>query len=308
MLKLFGAGRPDHPMADPREARRILAELPAHDPLKALEELEHWHDSASAAEGFRGDARIQLLFMIDDAAQPRLRRLGRDYLTGARASRVQENLAWRRAHAYWAACAVAYGRAIDAVLQGAKGAAAATPLLPQLCTRALHAVGQQLKWLHLRYAPIEPALWRLLNNVYAFAESRGIAESAVTASEAGAGASSPREAFVRALVLSTSSPDSLTPTEIDLAERLIAAHAARFELARAATPAHTHWTDLAKPMAPQRLAKSPESAPSVRFLGAGAALAELQALVRRIEATGRAPEALGLPPEADPAGVVELLG
>ena len=36
MLKLFGGGGPDHPMADPKEARRILEALPAQE-LKALE-------------------------------------------------------------------------------------------------------------------------------------------------------------------------------------------------------------------------------------------------------------------------------
>jgi len=91
MLKLFGGGRPDHPMADPKEARRILEALPAQE-LKALEELSTWHESVGSAPGFKPADRMQLLVQVDDAAQPRLRKLARDYFAAKRPSRYQENL------------------------------------------------------------------------------------------------------------------------------------------------------------------------------------------------------------------------
>ena len=37
MLNIFGGGKPDHPMADLKEARRILEEVPAQDAFKALD-------------------------------------------------------------------------------------------------------------------------------------------------------------------------------------------------------------------------------------------------------------------------------
>ena len=76
-MKLFG-GKPDHPLADPKEAKRLLEALPPDD-AKALEELTHWIDSVAAAEGFKPEARIQLLIALDDAAQPRLRKLAKEY-------------------------------------------------------------------------------------------------------------------------------------------------------------------------------------------------------------------------------------
>ena len=42
MINLFGTRKPDHPMAGIKEARKILAELPANDALKCAEELTHW--------------------------------------------------------------------------------------------------------------------------------------------------------------------------------------------------------------------------------------------------------------------------
>lgn len=308
MLNLFRGSAPEHPLADPKEARRILGELPPHDPLKALEELAHWHESVGTAEGFRCDARIELLFMLDEVAQGRLRRVARDYLAGARASRFQENMVWTRAQTYWRECALAYGRAIDGVLQNAKGAAAAAPLLPLLFVRALRALAQQLKWLHLRYAPVEPSLWRVLNNIYAFAEARGIAEAPVAAVYPGtAGTSTPRQEFLRAIVLAASSPDSLTPAEVEWSERVISEFVSSFAFGAAPAPSLTHWTDLAQPMAPQRLAKAPPAVASVRYFGGANAAAWLLTLVQRIEVSGHVPESLGLPPEADTASVIELL-
>ena len=214
MIKsLFGGAKPDHPMADPKEARRLLEELPAHDPLKALEDLAHWHQSVGAAEGFRPEARIQLLFAIDEAAQPCIRKIARDYLGSARPSRFQENRIWAQLHEYCRQCGHAYALSVDSVLQGAKGADAAKPLLPLLVVRALRALSQQIKWLHMRYGPLDPAVWRVLNGVYAFAEAQGIADVKVPAVYAGAaGESTPRQEFAKTLMLNVSSPDSLLPS------------------------------------------------------------------------------------------------
>src|SRR5262245_45828717 len=98
-MGLFGGGKVDHPMADPKEARRILAALPAQE-LKALEELWQWQESVSVAS-FRPAERLGLALAIDEAAQPRLRKLARDYFAPTRPPRYQENLIWTQAHEYW---------------------------------------------------------------------------------------------------------------------------------------------------------------------------------------------------------------
>ena len=100
-MKLFGGSKPDHPLADPKEAKRLLEGLPANDPVKALDELTHWMESVAAIEGFRPDARIQLLMSLDDAAQPFARKLGKDYFAAGRPSRFQENRLWSALHGYW---------------------------------------------------------------------------------------------------------------------------------------------------------------------------------------------------------------
>ena len=122
MLKMFGGGGGglDHPMADPKEAKRLLDELPAQD-AKALEELAGWHESVAGAD-LKAEVRIQRLLAIDEAAQARVRKLAREVLVpGPQTSRFQDNVNWTRLHDYSRHAGLAFARCIDGFLQGARG-------------------------------------------------------------------------------------------------------------------------------------------------------------------------------------------
>lgn len=268
-MKLFGAGRPDHPMADRRQARRILDELPAQD-AKALDELAHWHESASTAEGFKAEDRAQLIAMIDEAAQPRLRKLAREYLGAAP---VQQSLLWMRIHGYWSQAGQAYARAIG------------TRPRAELVVGALRALGQQLRWQQLRYGPIDAAVWGQMNRIFALAEAQGIV------------AANPE--FLKAALLSASAMDSRLAPEIELAERVIEALAPSFALAKSPSPVLPYWIDLGRAMAPVRGKQAPPPAAGLRFIGPGAALGTLHGLIKSVQKTGQVPAELKLGPGCD---------
>jgi hypothetical protein len=284
MLNLFG-GKADHPMANPKEARRILDTLPAQE-AKALDELAHWHESVSTAAGFKPGDRLQLTGALDDAAQPRLRKLARDYFAATRPSRYQENLLWTQVHEYWRQAGLAWARSVDACLQANDARA-----LANAAVRALRALGQQIKWQHLRYGPIDPKVWGVINNVFNAAESRGVADARIE--------------FVKVAMFSSSSPDGLLPPEIELAERMISELAMSFVVANAPAQELLYWTDLSQPMAPVRMAKPPQPAATLRHFGPGNGLARLQQLVQKLEASGQVPSDLNLA-GADPETVLEV--
>ncbi len=294
MIGLFGGAKPDHPMADPAEARRILEALPARDPFKALEELSHWMESVAAAEGFRPLERVQRLLLVDEAAQPRVRRLARDYLAATRPSRYMENRLWSAIHEYHRQAGWGLARAVDLFAQGARGTDAARAMLPVLLVRAVRNLAQLIKWMHLRYGPIDPAAWGTLNGVYGFAEARQLAQAPAAIYPGAAGQSSPRLEFLKAAMFSAASPDGLLPAEAEVVERLIGELAPRLALERAAAPGLPYWVDLARPMAPQRVQTAPAPGPGLRFLGPGATLGELEALADRIRGTGQVPASLGM--------------
>jgi hypothetical protein len=304
-MKLFGR-KPDHPLADPKEARRLLEALPADD-AKAVEEVMHWIESVVAAEGFRPEARIQLLLMLDDTAQPRLRKLAREYFAASRPSRFQENRLWTAQHGYWKQAGYAYARAVDLFVQGAKGAEAARAQLPLLLARTLRCFAQQIRWMHMRYGPIDLASWGVFNSVYAYAEARQLAQTKVGVYPGAGGDSTPEREFLKGAMFSAASPDGLLPAEVELAERMIASFAPRFVIAAAAAPELAFCTDLTKAMTPVRAARAPQAGPGLRYLGAGAALAEAHEHAERMMVGGKPPPELGLAAGDDPARALEVL-
>jgi hypothetical protein len=293
-MKLFGGSKPDHPLADPKEAKRLLEALPANDPAKALDELMHWVESVAAVEGFKPEARIELLISLDDAAQNFLRKLSKDYFATGRPSRFHENRLWTALHGYWKQSAYAFARSVDLFVQNAKGVDAAKPMLPLLLVRALRNFAQQIKWMHMRYGPVDPASWGVFNSVYAFAESKKLAQTKVKVHAGSAGNSTPQLEFLKGAMFSASAPDGMLPLEVELAERLIAEYAPRFVLANAPAPGLVFWSDLAKAMPPARLSRAPQASPGLRCYGAGAALDEVHQLAERVMVGGQVPPEVNL--------------
>ncbi len=312
MIKLFGGGgggggKADHPLADPKEARRMLDALPSDDTFKALEELAHWMDWVAITEGFKPLDRIQTLYMVDDAAQPRLRKLARDYAAATRPSRFTENRIWGAMHGFWKSAGLAYARAVDLHVQNAKGVDAAKAQLPGLLVRTLRSFGQQLKWMQLRYGPMDLGVWGIANKVFAYAELRNLAQTVCTP-YAGGAETTPQREFLKLVFFSASSPDSLLPMESDFAERIIGDFAGKFTLDPVRSAEHGFWTDLGQAVPPQRAMRAPPSSQGLRFMGAGAARLELEAQIASIRSAGRAPAEMLQGALGDTEAVLEVLG
>ncbi|MGH8766154.1 MAG: hypothetical protein ACRET8_10600 [Burkholderiales bacterium] len=306
-MKLFGGGKPDHPLADPKEAKRVLDALPANDLVKALDELMHWMESVAALEGFRPEARVQLLMQLDDAAQVRVRKLAKDYFADARPSRFQENRLWTALHGWWKQAGYAYARSVDLFVQGQKGSDAAKSLLPQLLIRTLRSFAQHIKWMHMRYGPIDLASWGVFNSVYAFAEAKKLAQSKAIVYPGAAGESTPQLEFLKGVMFSASAPDGLLPVEVELAERFIAEFAPNFVLSPSSGPDLVFAVDLAQPRSPARMSRAPQATPGLRCFGAGTALAQVHALAEQLLTGGKLPPTLNLGGSYEPEVVREVL-
>ena len=293
MLKFF-SGKPDHPMADLKEARKILDEIPANDVHKAVEELGNWLDSVSSTEGFKPELRSQILFLIDETAQTHVRKLARDYLATARLTKFQENRLWGAIHGYWRQAALAFSVCVDAYGSGAKGTEAYKGSIALLSARALRAFAQQMRWQYMRYGPFEDSLWGAVAKVYAQAENKKYARNKVNAYPAVPGETSCEQEFLRAVMLASSSPNSLLPMEIELAEKLIAHFSASFTLVLDQQPDIAYWIDLATGQPPLRIARPPQRAPTLRFFAAGNALQELEELMAKVKATNSVPSNVNL--------------
>ncbi len=308
VLKLFPQ-RPDHPLADSKEFKRILAEILVDRPVKAIDELTGWYQSLKHAENFRLDHYLDVIRQLDDAAQPHLRRLERDYLYSPHLSPIEQQRLWTESYNYWGEVAAIYGLCVQRAQLDPKGKGTERfkGSLPLVMTRVQAAFGAQVRWLAYCYGSVGEGLWRKLGETYLAAEAASYAQKPVQLYSSLHRLSSVAQQYLHSIVLFTSSMDSLLPPQIDLADRLVAHFSPGFVFSRDCRPDSVYWVDAVGGLAPARLARPPGmSRPGLRFFSPGPALTALTELIHLVE-RGDVPPDLNLGGEYPPKVLLPVL-
>jgi hypothetical protein len=136
MLKLFTGNKVDHPMADAKKAREIIADLPA-DPLKALEEITHWLEGLKEVEAFRLERLFENVDLLDAAAKNHQRKLAQEYFLTSRQQKFQENRLWTVNFAFWKALCDGYLECVRRFESGQTGGIAFRKNMASIVARAL---------------------------------------------------------------------------------------------------------------------------------------------------------------------------
>lgn len=300
MLSLFIRDRDHaHPLADPKELKRTLAELPQKDDFKSLDDLAGWLESVADSDGLTPLQVFDIVRQLDDAAQPFLRRLTHAYLAPAARPPKEEQRLWQLCFGYCAFAAKAYQQVIDAYQAAsadkarAKQAEALRPHLSLLLSRQAAAMIACTKWRRFHHEPPLAGVWSMMGRNFLLAESCKVDVEAVTLYPLSQITTTPRREYVKAVALEASSLDSLLPVQIEVAEKLVAHFAPLFALSRDNRPDNLYWVDALLDLAPQRLAKVPVNTAGVRLLGFGDVPAALAAITRVVE-RGELPPELNL--------------
>jgi hypothetical protein len=293
-MALFGGGAPDHPMAGIRQAKKLISELPANDPVKALDEVTFWLDSISRTEGFKVDHRFELIDLLDQAAKGHRRKLAQDYLATDRQEKFRENKLWNTVFNFWKHLGDAYGRCVEQFQSGASGAGAIRKKLPAIVARALRALTLQLKWSLLRYGPVDDRIWGELGQLYLFADAKRIATETIEIYPDAQGQGTVEQEFLKAMMLGVSSTGGLTPLKQEIAERTVAHFGSLFTLQAKPTLGCNDFFDLSMRTPPARVMKGFEPNEMTRFFGAGKALPALDHLIEQIKAADAVPSRVNL--------------
>jgi len=289
---LSGSGGVDHPLANPVQARQIVAELPSRDATKALEEIAEWLESLNGAEGFKVDRRYECVDLLDGAARRHQREITQEYLSTPRVQKFQENRLWNAQFGFCKELGEAYVRCIKECVSGSEGASAAEKVLPAIVARAMRALAMQLKWMLLRYGLVERRIWTHLALLYRLAEEKGMSEQAIAVYPSPHPRSTVKSEFLKALMLPASSLDGLTPPKQQIAERTVA-HFAESFLLSAEAGGCTHSFDLATPRPPTRLVPG-FAQTGLLYFGAGEALARLDKMTEQVAARDGVPHDFNL--------------
>jgi hypothetical protein len=306
-LKWLGGGKPDHPLADDKGAKEVLSALPPNDPAKAIQEIRDLIESVIGTVGFKGERRGEVILLLDETAQAHQRKLARDYLSNPRLPKFQEGRMWGALFGLWKDLASAYAACLTqfALDPGSVGKLKAQ--LPLFCVRAVRAVAAQLKWHYMHYEQGDAAVWQALGKMYRFAEDRKVHRESVQVYAGVPVNSSAEREFMKALMLAASSPDCLMPLDIELAERVVAHFSAAFLISNTHQPQATYnWVDLGSGVPPKRLTQTPPASPGLRFFAAGAAIGQLDNMIRVVE-SGAVPADLNLGGTYEPQKVLAVL-
>src|SRR5260221_9596411 len=102
MLKWIKGSKSEHPFANDKSAREFIADLPALDSYKSLEELCYWLDTLGASDDLRLPRILEIIELVDQAAKNHQRRLSQEYLVGsARLQKFQEVRIWNAVFTFW---------------------------------------------------------------------------------------------------------------------------------------------------------------------------------------------------------------
>jgi len=299
LSKMPGLGRmvsqkSDHPLADPRALRQVIAELPGDNAFKSLDEIAGWLESLLATDECPLERTYEAAVQLDEAAQPHLKRLSREYLHTPRLTRSNEQRLWSINYGFWTLLASVYERCLLALETRRAGSDVLRPQLPALAARLIGALRAMLKWEQFHYGPSPAAIWLRLGKALAMAENGGGASKRIALGTS-LGLSSAEQEYLKAVVFLAASMDSLLPAEIELAERLIAHFLPAFVFGPVAHEDSVYWVDLTLAQPPLRMARMPAlAAASQRFFKPAEAHAGMLAVLRELERGGDIPAEINL--------------
>lgn len=305
MLGLFSK-QPTHPLADPREAKRVFAEIANREPLVAVEEAGTWLESIPVDAGFKPAQRLELILRLDEAAAPQTRRLAREFPSILGRGRTQEAKHWELNHGYWTSLATAYFDCITRLRAGEKDADAMRPQLQLVYGRLIHALAARLKWKQFQYGPVNQGIWAKLGGIYLDAVAAKLEQKPMQL-HPGGGETTIEAEYLKVLVFQASSMDNLKPLQVEIAERFINYFLPYFSLSRELRPDSVYWVDATKPLPPTRLARKPEVSPALRFFSGTRAMDAVLETNKQVRSEGRVPAGINLGTQYDAATAIPVL-
>ena len=253
----------DHPMYNVEEAGKLLADLPP-DHGKALEEIIASLETVAAAPGFPLSDRIGVLKLLDETGQKRESAALAEILRSDKLKDFERRQLWQVLVDFWEHVSAAYRICLQEIAQAAKPGEAAHPERALLVVRALRALANEGKTLHLRYLPVKPRVWQELAQLYGQAEKEHLVAGLVKAYATDVLHTNARQEFLRLPMIVAASPESEQMLEMELSARIIARLAGGFALPAQPDADCNFCFDLAQPAGPVR--HKPEAPPGAMEL------------------------------------------
>ncbi len=280
MLSALFGKKSDNPLADIKSAQALLEELPKNDAFRSLAELTELIELLSEQTEFKLDHQFAVLRLYDEAAQPYVRKLVREYFTPFEVNKFQENRLWLTLGNWSRKVANAYFKQFTAFCSGEKGSSAIKSQLPLLTARAVHTLMWQMKYICAHYDLVDNSAWNNLAQLYKHAEQLGYLEMPVSLYPGMLGSTTVKHETGILMVWYDSGLSALSPLYIHLTERILAHYRSTIDV-HAEISQHSRLSfDLNRPAEPTRINMGATTHPAMRFVGITALQARLEDLMK----------------------------
>jgi cyclic-di-GMP-binding protein len=300
--------RSDHPLADRRHAVEFLSRLPQDDPFRLLEEITFWLKALREAYGILPARALEAVDLFDVAAYPHRSKLVEYFIAlGGRHENYQAQRAWNTSFQFAHELGGAYRLLLEQYRKRVTGFEHLKTMLPMIAARAMRALASELKWNMFRRGQFDEAPWAAAGEIYTYAEDGGFVTQGLTLYAGEQTDSNVRREYLRALMLSISSADSLPPEKVQLAESFIRHYTDFFALERLPRRGCHYCVDLKAARGPMRPVGRIASNPTVRYFGPDRAIETVASMMERVRVRDAAPVELELGGHFDAPTVLDVL-
>lgn len=306
-MGLFGS-KSDHPLANLKSAKQLLDGLSKTDAVVALEEIVHWIEALFDSNNeFRLDHQFAVMRMLDDAAQPYLRRITYSYFAVVPPTPFQENRLWSVMNTYFVVCELGYLHLIRGIENREKGSSSIKSDVPLIIARGIFSVFGRLECSGVRYAQVDPQLWVNLAEFYASAEQENCQNEQLSIYPGMGVITSVEHVFASVLMWYGIGEGSLKPLDLHIAKLLMIYMCKAFSVSEHPQAGSMFAFNMGIPALPVRV-KDEDAMypPGMRFVSIGSAPGHLDSLLKTLN-KGVLPAELNLDVPSSPEAVAEVV-
>ncbi|MFN0317099.1 MAG: hypothetical protein ACKVQA_18920, partial [Burkholderiales bacterium] len=287
----------------------MLACVAQEDPYRALEDALTCFDVLRSDEKLNPRRRFDAIGKLDLAASSHLRRLTLEYVEGAlRTVPARETYTRYTVLAYLRHLADSYEECVLYATSPDERSPTLLKSVPVMMTRCLRAIGGQMKWAKFFYGASDGALWQRLGALYMRAEHEGFARHECIIYSDPIVWTTVEQEYLAVLMWIALGADSLTPRQIELAQRLNHYFASSFQMYPQPAEGLRYCVDLATANPPRRVTDlDTNPAPTMRYFGPGGAREKAKRLVEVLVGRHAIPEELSQGENLDKLVVVKAL-
>lgn len=283
--------RTDNPVGDLKSATIWVQELPLADVHKAHAEIVKALASLNENKKMPLKDRVRVCMYLNEKAKGLQENLCRDFLATIDDPRAPERAYLTTILAFWDEMATAYQICIRSFAHDPINKL--WPTIHIVTARALYHFAMQAKWAHLRYLPVEGAVWRNLHRLYLFAEREQFDKTPVKLFPDSSDDTTCLAEYTQPLLLQLASPDSLRPPQIDMVDRWLDTWAKSITLENEFRPHRQLYAVNLGDTKPARNMRRNMLGDKYRYFGVGFLLVTIEKAIESLKG-GEVPARLGL--------------